>query len=150
MKKASLAVFILLVFAAVTNSQNKFGLGIIVGEPTGLSGKLILSDNSAVDGALGWSFYKYGSIHIHGDYLYNFTRIIPEVPLYIGVGGRIKMKNTDEDEDDVRLAVRVPVGIAYEPSSAPVDVFLELVPMLDLVPASDFSFNAAIGVRYWF
>jgi len=48
------------------------------------------------------------------------------------------------------LAVRIPVGIDYLFSDAPVDIFLEVVPMLDLIPKTKFQFNAALGARYFF
>ncbi len=149
MKKAVLITIIFLATAVIANAQGKFGLGIIVGEPTGLSGRYKITESNSIDGAIGWSFAKYSSLHIHGDYLQNITKLGNEVPLYIGIGGRIKMKNNDNG-DDTRIAVRVPVGIVYEPSSTPIDLFLEVVPMLDLTPKSEFTFNAAIGVRYFF
>jgi len=31
-----------------------------------------------------------------------------------------------------------------------VDIFFEIVPLLDLVPETDFGPNSAIGVRYYF
>lgn len=150
MKKLLLLFLIFIFFCPILKSQSKFGLGIIVGEPTGISGKLLLNNNtSSVDAAIGWSFYKYSSLHIHADYLWNITRLSNEVPFYLGVGGRIKIKNTEKKED-TKLAIRVPVGLVFEPSSIPIDVFIEAVPMLDLVPSSEFSFNAAVGIRYYF
>jgi hypothetical protein len=129
--------------------QSKFGLGIILGEPTGISGKLHLNNTSSVDAAIGWSYYKYGSLHIHADYLSNITTLTEEVSFYIGAGGRIKIKNKDKQED-TKLAIRIPVGLTFEPNSIQIDVFAEIVPMLDLVPSSEFSFNAAVGIRYYF
>jgi len=147
MKKIAFTILMFFVLISVSNAQGKFGLGIIVGEPTGLSVKGFLSQSSAFDAAIGWSFYKYGSTHIHADYLQHFYSISPEVPLYAGIGGRLKLQHGG---DELRLGVRIPLGIAYMPSSAPIDLFLETVPMLDLVPSSSFTWNAAIGVRYYF
>ena len=48
------------------------------------------------------------------------------------------------------LGVRFPVGIAYLFDGAPVDVFLEVVPTLNLIPDTDVDLDAAIGARYWF
>jgi len=125
-----------------------FGIGIILGEPTGLSGKLWLTQKTAVDGALAWSLWDGGAVHIHADFLvHNFNLINVsqgQLPLYIGIGPRIKLAN------DPMLGVRVPFGLAYLFGSAPLDVFLELVPILELIPASDFHFNSAIGIRYFF
>lgn len=149
MKKLALLIFLLTAFTLSSNAQGKFGLGIILGEPTGISMKVKLSGNSAVDGALGYSFLKYGSVHIHADYLQEITKLGSEVPFYIGVGGRIKTNNSEKKED-TRFGVRVPVGINFEPKSTPIELFLEFVPVMDLTPATDFSINAAAGVRYYF
>ncbi len=42
------------------------------------------------------------------------------------------------------------MGLAYVLQDAPIDFFFELVPLLDLIPDTDFAFNAAIGARYFF
>ncbi len=144
-----------LLFLSVSNafSQAKgLGIGIIAGEPTGLSMKTWLNNSSAVDAGLGWSFVNEGSLHIHADYLYHFGGIdvsSGNLPFYLGVGGRIKIKNNDNKNSDSKIGIRVPVGITYIPSSIPIDLFLEVVPILDLTPKSDLEFNAAIGIRYY-
>ena len=53
-------------------------------------------------------------------------------------------------ESESKIGIRIPVGIAYLMEDAPIDFFFELVPLLDLIPDTDFAFNAAIGVRYFF
>jgi hypothetical protein len=148
----------LMVFAAIllfgpgqAEAQQRppgFGLGIIAGEPSGLSFKYWIDGRNAVDGALAWSFVDEGAFHVHADYLWH-VRDVVEVeseafPLYFGVGGRIKTS------DDTRAGVRVPLGIDYMFRGAPVNVFFELVPLLDLTPKTEFKFNAAIGGRYFF
>ncbi len=149
MKKLLLISFFITLFASGANAQGKFGLGIIIGEPTGISMKVKLSGTSAVDGALGWSFAKYSSLHVHADYLNVIARIAPQVPLYIGIGGRFKTNNSDKNQDS-HLGIRVPFGLEYTPASTPIDLFFEVVPVMDLTPTTDFNFNAAAGVRYYF
>jgi hypothetical protein len=148
-----LTAVIIFTVASVSLSQPKgFGIGIIAGEPTGLSFKSWMNSTSAIDAGLGWSFVKEGSLHIHADYLHHFGGIDVSSgnwPFYIGVGGRIKIKNNDHSDSDTRIGVRVPVGITYIPASTPLDVFLEVVPILDLAPESSLEFNAAIGIRYY-
>jgi len=69
------------------------------------------------------------------------------LPFYYGIGGRMKFS---ENNNDNFIGVRVPFGLAYIFETAPVDIFFELVPVLDLAPDTDFDFNAALGVRYFF
>jgi len=138
-----------ILFLSAANAQSKgIGLGLIVGEPTGISFKYWTGSTTAFDAALAWSFIDEGAFHIHGDYIFhNFTLItIPEgkLPFYYGIGARIKTAN------DTKLGVRVPLGLAYLFNSAPIDIFLEIVPILDLTPKTDFAINAALGARYYF
>lgn len=138
----------LLICGAVQAQDSGFGLGIIIGEPTGISAKQWIDSRTAIDGAIAWSFEKKNALHLHGDLLYHsFTP--PRInrgkfAWYYGIGGRIKF------EDDSKVGVRVPLGMDYLLGTAPLDFFLELVPILDLAPSTDFSLNAAIGIRYFF
>lgn len=132
------------------------GLGLIVGEPTGIVAKKWLSETAAVDGAVAWSFGGDDSLHLHGDYLlHNGTLIqVPEVkgdlPVYYGVGARIKFKDNNNGDSDVLVGIRVPFGISYLPDSTPLDFFVEVAPIMDFVPDTELDLNAAIGVRYYF
>lgn len=131
----------------VAAQDRGLGVGLILGEPTGLSAKLWLSGGTAVDAAAAWSFRDSGALHIHADYLFHKFDLLdlPEgrLPFYVGLGGRIKL------ETETRIGVRLAVGADYLFESVPLDVFLEIVPLLDLVPATEFGFNGAIGVRYF-
>lgn len=149
MKRILLLLFVFSAFASASYAQGKFGIGFMAGEPTGISAKLKLSESSAIDGALAWSFGNYGAMQIHGDYLYNFANLAPKVSAYVGIGGRIKLTDNDKS-DGTRLGVRIPVGIVYEPASTPIDLFIEAVPLFDLAPSTGFSGNAAVGIRYFF
>jgi len=126
-----------------------FGLGIILGEPTGLSCKLWNSRTTALDGAIAWSFGNKNAMHIHIDHLFHNFNLINvsngSLPVYYGIGGRMRL-----DEDDNKIGVRIPIGLAYQFADAPLDIFFEIVPLLDLVPSTDFCLNGAIGIRYFF
>lgn len=134
---------------SVLTAQDKgFGLGIIIGEPTGLSGKYWVSSQNAIDAGMAWSFRHSGFLHLHADYLWHFPDAIQATqrfPLYAGIGGRIGFA-----KQDAVFGIRVVGGIAWWPKDAPIDVFLELAPIIDLAPASEFSVNGGFGVRYYF
>jgi len=134
---------------AISAAQDRgFGLGIILGEPTGISGKYWTSPRNAIDGGVAWSFRHRGFFHLHGDYLWHFMDAIKSterfIP-YVGVGGRL-----GAGRDDAVFGVRVSGGITFLPKGAPIDVFLEIAPILDLAPATELSANGGIGVRFFF
>ncbi len=138
----------MLVSATVTAQESGFGLGVIVGEPTGLSWKFWTGNVTAVDGAAAWSFADKSALHLHADLIFHdFTRINVEkgkFPFYFGFGGRIKL------EKKSKIGIRIPLGVTYIPERLPLDMFLEIVPILDLIPGTEFDFNGAIGIRYFF
>ena len=134
-----------------------FGLGIVVGEPTGISLKSWQSRTTALDVALAWSFAGNDFVQLHGDYLsHNFSLLKVEqgqLPFYYGIGGRLKLINLDDKkngDNKTRIGVRLPFGLAYLFEKVTLDLFVEAVPILDLVPETEFDLNAAIGVRYFF
>ena len=147
----ALAAFVMVAAAGSAGAQvSHFGLGIIVGEPTGVDAKWFLNETNAIEGALAWSLSNDNNFHIQVDYLYHQYDWIKakkgRLPVYFGLGGRIEFR---QNQDDL-IGLRIPVGIAYEFADAPFDLFGEIVPLLDLFPDTDFSLEGAIGARFWF
>lgn len=147
---------------AAKPQSSGFGAGIILGEPTGISAKGWISADRAIDGGLAWSLAGAGYFSIHADYLFHNMNLIKvgkgRLPLYYGPGARIRTWNGNgyehhgqwHGEGGAGLGIRFPVGLDYLPEKAPVDVFLEVVPGLDLLPSTWFDIGGALGVRYWF
>jgi len=152
----------LLVASPAHAAGGPFGLGIILGEPTGLSAKVFLADSHAVDAALDWSFVD-DALYVHADYLLHFPGLfgarMPGAPRhqwlpYVGIGGKVLLRDDRSrpkgEESRNRLGARVPFGLAWHPPTVSVDVFLEVVPALVLLPETDFDLDAGLGVRYFF
>ncbi len=150
MKKQILVLlFLMLLLPSLTKAQESgFGLGVILGEPTGLCIKNWVGSNAAIDVAAGWTIGRISKFHLHADYLFHNFKLFDvesgKLPLYFGIGARLKA------EPDVRIGVRFPIGICYIFEKAPLDIFLEIAPVLDLLPGTEFKLNGNIGVRYYF
>lgn len=155
-----LALFppVLLISFNLALAQDRgMGLGVILGEPTGVSLKGWITKTQAVDVGLAWSFGRHDALHVHWDYLfhaYNTFQVKEgKLPIYFGIGGRFKF---DDDYDlnncdnDNRVGIRIPLGIDYLFEKVPVDIFLEIVPILDLAPETELDFNAGLGSRFFF
>ena len=128
----------------------RFGVGVIIGEPTGASLKYFFTDTFAIDGAVGWAFHHGTDFHVHSDALWHihdlFDTTEGQLSLYFGVGARVKFRDNAED----RIGVRIPVGVSYKFDRVPVDLFVEVAPIIDFTPETEGSFSAGIGARYWF
>ncbi len=148
MKKLILVAIVALFSVGVFAQDSGFGLGVIFGEPTGLSAKVWTSEKTAVDAAVAWSFVGTGWLHMHADFLIHNFELIDvsqgSLPVYFGVGAYVGLSA------DFNLGARVPFGIAYHFDGAPVEVFAEVVPGLKLLPEINFYIGGGIGVRYYF
>ena len=141
------AIFILLTNFALSQGRG-FGIGIVLGEPTGVSAKLWTSSSNAFDFAAAWSFNDDGHLLLQADYVWHSFDLISvssgRLPLYYGIGGRVIFA------DDPLIGVRIPVGLNYQFATAPIDIFVEIVPILDLIPSTDFDLGGGLGARFWF
>jgi hypothetical protein len=137
-------------YPSASDMQGRFGVGVIFGEPTGVSLKYFITDTIAVDGGVGWAFHHHTDLHLHSDILWHDFDLIPvpegKLPLYFGVGVRLKV----EDHADDRFGIRVPVGVSYLFERLPIDIFAEIAPVLDLAPSTRGGLTAGVGVRWWF
>lgn len=135
--------FTLNVFA----QDNGLGIGVILGEPTGLSAKNWITDKTAVDAAVAWALHE-PSFHIHADFLVHAFDLVTisegRLPFYFGLGARVKLA------DQTKFGARIPVGMDYLFDDAPLDIFFEVVPILNLIPSTAFDLNVALGIRYFF
>jgi hypothetical protein len=124
------------------------GLGVVLGEPTGISLKKWVGDIIAINGAAAWSFGRKDAFQIHADFLFHKFGLFEvgegKLPLYYGIGTRVKF------ETDSKVGARIPVGVNYIFENEPLDIFLEIVPILDLAPSTKFDLNGAIGIRFFF
>jgi hypothetical protein len=141
-----------------------FGIGAVLGEPTGLSFKYWTKGNAnAVSGALaigngGWSRYydKWGrsywydnpALYLQAAYLWHNTKAVPvnsgTMPLYGGVGGRLWAGHY------ASLGVRGCGGIEYLPATIPFDFFFELGLVIDFIGHVGADMDAGLGARFFF
>ena len=141
--------------ATSSDIVNHFAAGVILGEPTGLSVKYWLNETLAIDGALGVSFNhdndNDGSFYLHSDVLWHNFDLLKvsqgRLPVYFGVGGLLRFRDNNEDN---QFGIRVPVGLSYLFDDAPVEIFAEVGPALDLTPAVQGEITGGVGVRFRF
>jgi hypothetical protein len=149
-------------------ANKTFGLGLELGEPVGLSGKVFVAPSHAIDFGIGdlgvyRPYYLSGyGLHVYGDYLWHPAVLTHarsfDLPFYVGLGARYWQYDYMCDPAGCAsadlLGLRVPIGAAFDFNHAPLDIFVQLVPTLDFYRQYardvrlDVDFSA--GLRFWF
>ena len=140
-----------------------FGFGLSLGEPTALTLRFWTSKANSWDAAIGESYM--GNPHLQADYLWHFNDAFNSniVSLYAGIGGAMGFGNPDghwlyrkhydkwfyHDHDQITFAARGVFGLQVIPRNTPLDIFLEIDPIIGLVPAFGFDFMPAVGIRFY-
>ena len=151
----TLAVFIsaLPLQAMRANQPGHFGLGGILGEPTGVSAKYVASDLIAVQGALGLSIIEKG-FWLSSDLLLQFRNVFThdgKWPLYLGGGLVLQDRGNSgkNKKDEVSLGLRGLVGVEFLPKDR-ISIFGEASIQPFIIPSISFGVSLAVGARYWF
>lgn len=146
-KKCVVVLVLLFAVTGLRAQDGILGVGVMVGEPTGISAKLMAGRGNAFSGGAAWSIAS-DVFYFQVDYLRYFYDVFPvpqgALPLYAGIGGGATLK------DDPVLGPRVPLGMAYFFEDTPVEVFAEVAPRIIVVPDTDFDVQGVVGVRFLF
>lgn len=126
------------VFCALTtaaSAKNSGEAGIVLGNPSGFSGKFFLSDKNAVDIVIGLD----RGMSLHADYLWHdfeaFKVNEGSMPFFYGVGVLITEKG---------LFAQGKIGLEYLFETNPLGIFVEVAPAF----GPDFRFQGGMGVRH--
>ena len=128
-----------------------------VGEPTGISAKLYLKDDQALQAAAGFAFYG-GGLHLHVDYVFHPLILQDKdsfvLPFYFGPGIRVIDYRSGRDTAYVAVGLRVVAGLLFDFKAIPLDAFVEVAGVLEYGFAdgqgAGLALNAAAGARYYF
>ena len=142
-----LASFIFFVLSTNSIAQNNgTGFGVIIGEPVGVSFKTWTEEWSAIDGALSWSPDTL-TAHL-GLVLHKFDERLTHQGVfsyYYGAGTRFRAAEGDPS----RLGVRGVIGLAYFFDHIPLEIFLEIGPVMNLIPSTELEMTGGMGVRFY-
>ncbi len=143
-----------------------FGFGLIIGEPLGATIKYWTAPNQAFDAYIGGSYF--GAPRIGGDYIWHFDAFNSSVvKMYAGPGLALGFgrgyyygfynghgKNGKDyfyyrDAGTTAVAARVIIGVNIIPRRSPVEIFLELGPLIGLSPSFGTALDVAAGIRFY-
>jgi hypothetical protein len=134
--------------AAAFAPEDGFGVGVVLGSPTGLSGSLPLGKTNAINAVIGYDLNQDPNLCLQADYLWIAHGIIGaesgKVSLYYGPGAFVTLSGSPS------LGLRAVVGADYWFEQAPVQLFLELGPGLTVIPETRPNPGVGLGARYYF
>lgn len=147
----ALAVVVLSLFSTAASASSSrsgdFGVGLVVGEPTGLTVQFRLARMHALDLAVGLDPFEDRDFYVHLDYLFLAGNLLGSgsvglVP-YVGFGGVLI-------GGQPAVGFRVPFGLALEFNRAPIQIFAEAAIRVILSPGTDTRIAPAVGFRFFF
>ena len=146
--KWSLAMFLLLLaFPPVAKAQRNLGLGMYLGNPTGVTLKFGRRPSTSVDLLAAWRLDD--TFFAQGHYNYTITTLSRsnggEVYLYGGPG--IFLRSSSHQRDEMGLSGNF--GIDWIVTRH-LELFSEISPKIGLIRSTEFEITGGIGFRYVF
>jgi len=138
---------------------NDFGLGFVLGNPSGLSAKIPSGPSNSINLILGydangrWNDNNAnccgdGRLYLGGDYVwynYNLIHVAQgRLPFYYGPGAWASIANNSS------FGLRIALGLEYQFANAPFDIFLEIGPGIRIMPNTNGVVSAGLGGRFFF
>ncbi len=161
---AALAAGLLLVTTSRAEAhrwqRRNIGIGIVLGQPTGLTLDIRPNHWSSFEIDVGLGRYDADdSTYVHFTYqvrpFYLTHKRTLAVPLYLGVGAYLADGAGRDFADDAHVGVRAPFGIAFE-FRVPVQIFFELGLYFDVIHIGhdydhdNSDIDGALGFRLYF
>lgn len=132
-------------------SGGPMGIGLFLGQPTGIDFGMDLSDSSWLDVKAAWNLAASNgfSILLQGNYELAFPGAIKiedfSLTPFVGAGVFV-----DLNGNGFGLGAHIPGGVSYRFDKVPLELFLELGLDVYLLPAIDLGGSGGLGIRYRF
>jgi hypothetical protein len=142
-------VFGIVVAARATPARADFGLGLFLGEPTGLDLKIGLDHRSGLDIVLGWTTFDNGR-NGYGHLTYLVTPVIAQgdavtVPIRVGIGAAVFGPSSD-----LGVLIRAPFEVGLRLRRTPLEFYGEIALALVFVDPVGFDVQGGLGFRLYF
>ncbi|TNE84255.1 MAG: hypothetical protein EP330_30075 [Deltaproteobacteria bacterium] len=140
------------------------GLGVSLGNPTGVTGKFYLDGRrTAIEAALGTETWGpgYGGLYLHGAYLWHPGTVLYDVDFEMAwhIGGGAFLSNFGRDpgnrfdnwsESHLATGLRAQVGLDLDLTVLPLQIYGDVAMNFLIIPKPWPGLHIAAGVRYYF
>lgn len=148
-----LVLMVILLLSLHAQAQDKnWGIGLRLGDPTGLTAKKYLGASNAVELALGAN-YRGKGLEFLAHYLFHFPVNAQGLDWYYGLGVQIENRDRPEKNrrDDTEFGADGVIGLEYTFPRAPLSIFVDAILFIELIDDPfDLDLDAALGIRYNF
>ena len=149
MKRVGFGFVLLLVLlcSGSASAQRRFGLGAVVGQPSGFSAKYWLDGRNSLDGILGIDLGRHGGMLVNVDWVHHWADLTPvsQGKFLLGAGAGMYIGAGDK----FGLGARVKGLADYVFAPAPVNIFLEVAPTV-IFDDPGIGMQGGLGVRWFF
>ncbi|WII71810.1 hypothetical protein QJS83_15200 [Bdellovibrio sp. 22V] len=155
MMKVFFIFLLLLSLLGIEHAHATNALGVVLGDPTGVSGRMGLDNAHSLEGAVAFSLGKDEDLHLHATYLWDRARSFNvegggPLEMYYGLGVRLITFDGGKHDGEVAIGPRAPLGLLYNFNNPDIELFGEISVALDLTPETDVDLDLGIGVRVRF
>jgi hypothetical protein len=150
----------LLVALALITTQafaKTWGLGAVIGAPTGLSANYFLQESRTIHTTLAYDLQGNDHLQLASHYTWRRKDLrLPDLTLgwFYGVGGRFALTEHDHrhnhSSDKVALGPSGTIGVFHEFQQVPLEVFLKVNLTVNLIPDTDADTDLMLGLHYNF
>ncbi len=131
-----------------------FGLGVALGAPTGLTGKVWLGDTMGVQFTVGGNLGTFKDVGASVDWVFEFRPVNVEgneysLPFHIGPGIKTDM-NFQLPGGFLLLGPRIVAGVTVLVPTLPIDFHMEVAPTFYLMEQVGWNMEGQIGCRYYY
>ena len=134
---------------SATSAPEGFGIGIVVGDPSGITASLPIGATNSLNFTAGYGISHHeANLTLLGNYVWHERELVTvdagKVSLYYGPGARVRLAKVTE------VGLGVTLGIDYLLETAPLQIYLEICPGINIVPNTNMDATAGLGARYFF
>lgn len=157
MRKLQSLLVVAAVLGVAAPASADIGVGLFVGQPTGLDIKVGLQRRTALDMVFGWNDFRGGrAAYGHATFLVNLGTARGSsvlVPFRLGVGGAI-YDDGGEFFNDINVAVRAPFEIGLRFRRTPLEIYGEVALKITFIDSNnnndDVDGDGGLGLRVYF
>jgi len=147
MRTFFVTLLVLFLASAALAQGSGFGIGVMIGTPTGITAKAWVERSSALQLNVGWpSLDNTNGTLLTADYVWHshVFRSRATLPLFYGLGGTVGLSSGSNT-----FGVRLVGGIEWWPHGTSLDVFLQIAPTFYFKPSSKFDVDPGFGIRFF-